>query len=588
MKNITKYILIFWASLLLWSCEDYLDIAPEQEVTPEDVYKEFNSFREFSDYLYFLRTDFRDWFHRSWPAGISDEGSTTNTSWGYSFRLKQGDDWMGAAWYTTAEIGVDKGGDGQDGGKTMPQLGNSLLAIRHANICLQNFELLVDATQEQKDGLLGEVYYFRAFNYFQMIKRWGGMPKLDKVFTPDDDFDLERLTYQESTDWIVEDLDKAIGLLPNYRPVYEQGRITKGMALALKEMVILYAASPLMNADKGYTYNSDRCIQGVAAAVEVLKLEQQGVYRLLDWSEYTENFYSKTQPVTDEDIIYVHFATREKGDMKTGGVSHRFGGFQFFVSPTQNAVDMYETTNGLPIDVDPDFDAQNPYANRDPRLASNIFLNGDLVATQGSKNYYFEPYIGGLDDPTQAKVSGRRTPRGGYMMKKFWPPKLNRYENAWTGWYSPWVEMRLAQVYLDFAEMANEVYGPSGAVPGTALTALSAINTIRNRVGMPDVNSRYTGSKEDFRERIRNERAVELMFEGIHRWHDLRRWHIAIEKLDVLRRANITRNGDGTFVYDSAPLDDLYQVTFKERNYWYPLPKDDVYMLSNLKQNPGW
>ena len=582
-----QIILLILATGFISSCYDYLDKAPEQEVDINVVLSDYASFRSYTDYLYFLRKDYFEWFHRGLPCANSDEATTTNTSWMDSFKYKQGDNWQAPDYKTTYELGYDKKPGNKDYGKESPVLANAMQGLRVANTALEYFHVLTDATEEQKRTIKGEIHYFRAWYYMQVILRYGGMPIIDKTFGGSDNLDLPRLTYQESNAWLLEELDRAIDLLPEVWPQNELGRANKGMAYAAKNLALLYASSPLMNPELSHEYNIDHCEALCANAIKLFEMEQKGIYRLYSLDEYDDIWYSKTNPVSQEAIIYVNFKTREKGDMKVGAPSHRLGGFQFFDSPTQNAVDRYETINGLPIDEDPEYDPQDPYTDRDPRLRKNIYVNGDVVARKGTTEFIFEPFIGGADNPTLDKVGGKRTPRGGYMMRKHWPFSANNKENDYWGWYKPWINYRLAQVYLDFAEAANEAYGPTGAVPGTSLTAVDAINVIRNRAQMPDVNSMYTGSKEIFRERIRNERAVELMFEN-QRSHDLRRWMIAIETMKDLKRAHITKNGDGSFSYDAVLLDDIYQATFTERNYWYPVPKDDNFLSSAFEQNPGW
>ena len=145
-------------------------------------------------------------------------------------------------------------------------------------------------------------------------------------------------------------------------------------------------------------------------------------------------------------------------------------------------------------------------------------------------------------------------------------------------------------MYLGLAELANEVYGPNAAIPeATGIdvsTATQAVNKIRNRVGMPDVRSEFTGSKEAFRERIRNEWAVEF-FGEFRRWKDIRRWRIAKDLFqDGIYAADITKNADGTFTYGSKKLD--VPRVFEDKHYWYPLDNKYIDMFEKFKQNPGW
>lgn len=154
------------------------------------------------------------------------------------------------------------------------------------------------------------------------------------------------------------------------------------------------------------------------------------------------------------------------------------------------------------------------------------------------------------------------------------------------------VYIRVSQLYLDYAEAMNEAYGSMSDPQAYGMTAVDAINLIRNRVGMPDVHSEFTGSKEVFRDRIRNERSVELMFEHPHRWNDMRRWMIAKDIFsEALKGIRAYPVGSGKapdeFTYEVIPLI-TEQRTFETRHYWYPVAQDHVDNLFNFSQNPGW
>jgi len=182
------------------------------------------------------------------------------------------------------------------------------------------------------------------------------------------------------------------------------------------------------------------------------------------------------------------------------------------------------------------------------------------------------------------------------MCIKWWWPTANKWTGGWGDYFYNGVFIRTTQLYLDYAEAMNEAYGPNADPQGYGMTALEAINKVRNRVGMVDVNPIYTGSAEEFRKRIRNERAVELMWEN-KRWHDLRRWMTAHE---VLGKANAIKGlrvedltpgvqdvGEKDFNYRVVDLPSEFRV-FKMKHYWYPLPKDHMERLRNVEQNPGW
>ncbi|MGV8094973.1 MAG: RagB/SusD family nutrient uptake outer membrane protein [Mangrovibacterium sp.] len=141
--------------------------------------------------------------------------------------------------------------------------------------------------------------------------------------------------------------------------------------------------------------------------------------------------------------------------------------------------------------------------------------------------------------------------------------------------------LRLAEVYLNYAEAVNEAYGPTGSIPG-GITAAEALNIVRNRAGVPDVDARYLNDKAAFREIARQERAVELCFEG-HRWNDLRRWHIA----HLLKyREKYHLEFDKEYTYFKKVLD--VTTVHDEKHYWLPFEVAQVNMYPEFKQNPGW
>jgi hypothetical protein len=143
----------------------------------------------------------------------------------------------------------------------------------------------------------------------------------------------------------------------------------------------------------------------------------------------------------------------------------------------------------------------------------------------------------------------------------------------------------VADIYLIYAEAVNEAFGPTTA-PNfngeTGLTAVQAANVVRTRAGMPGVHPKFTSNKEAFRERVRNERAVELCFEG-HRWHDIRRWHVAHEPY---YKEMYALQFDKDHTYFKKVL--MQTRVFDEKHYWLPLPLNEVQLYEEFYQNPGW
>ena len=237
--------------------------------------------------------------------------------------------------------------------------------------------------------------------------------------------------------------------------------------------------------------------------------------------------------------------------------------------------------NGLPID-DPDsgFDPMHPWDNRDPRFKYNILVDGEKLVngtpTQSSWKYA-QLYLGGVARTSTGSLTG-------FGWKKFWDETLNNWDNG-MGEVNYWFsipKIRLAEVYLIYAEAANEAYGPKGQDPNASLTAVEAVNLVRARAGQAEVNAKFLGSTAAFRERIWAERAVELAYEN-KRWYDLRRWHVHhLPKYKELYELQFDQN----HTYFKKVL--YKTIPFAEQHYWLPFPTNQVTLYPEWKQNPGW
>jgi hypothetical protein len=594
----------------LTGCEEYLDKAPELGLTEEDVFLKFESARGFLDVNYDKLVDMHHWdgqnLRNNNITSLSDETASV-VSHGSITELNTGN-WLNQPWM--GEVGWTERGVT----RRSSVIGRAFSGLRISNKVIENAEMIPNITEEQLNGLLGQAYFFRAWWYFQIILRWGGMSIFDKVFAPNDNMDLERKTYSESSEWLISDLDKAIAFLPHNWADEEYGRATKGSAMALRSMVALYASSPLMKNDLYSLQNNGYDIAWAEKAAlyahEAIEYVQNGTgghgYRLMNKDEYKNIFYHDTW-ASDESLWFrIDGNTRVYRDFTTmyfprriGNMSGKGNSAMNFSNPTQNIVELYETADGYPVDhASSGYDPQDPFLNRDPRFYNNVVIPGEQWGlNKRNKPIYMETYVNGIDY-NQAKNFPSTSDRmiSGYGCKKFVWPEANGYTRQWRKNTLNTIYIRVAQLYLDYAEAMNEAYGPNADPKGYGMTAVDAINVIRNRVGMPNVVGEFTGSKEMFRERIRNERSVELMFEN-HRWPDLRRWMIAEEvfkePISGLRahppagHKRVANKSTLDFTYEIIPLTTEVRV-FSSRQYWYPVAQDHVENLYNFQQNPGW
>lgn len=413
--------------------------------------------------------------------------------------------------------------------------------------------------------LRAEAVVLRAYFYFELIKRYGGVPIIREVLDAESAPMLPRNSYEECVNFIVAQVDEALPALRDSWRGFQSdrflGRITQGAAMALKARVLLYAASPLNNP----AGDGAKWLAAAEAAHEVIALNR---YTLAD------NYRDLFRAVDNGEFI-LERRYEASNDLERSSYPVGFEGARGGTNPSQNLVDAYETRNGLPIDEDADYDPQQPYENRDPRLQMSIIVNNSSY-----KGRTIELWAGGLDGPGKPRAS-----ETGYYLKKFVDEGLDLLQNRTS--IHNWIYFRYAEILLNYAEAMNEAYGPDAVPAGFTLSAREALNTVRQRVGveMPLVTD---ADQVAFRNRVRNERRVELAFEE-HRFWDVRRWQIAEQALgQPIHRVAVTRAGDGTFTY-TYPGQAVQSRVFENKMYRYPIPRAEVEKSNGvLTQNEGW
>ena len=420
-----------------------------------------------------------------------------------------------------------------------------------------------------------EVRFLRAYFYFELIKRYGGVPVITRPVEIGDSF--PRNTLDSCVNFIVKECDDiALGLPIKYTEQENLGRATRGAVLALKSRVLLYAASDLFNSPEKWASDyankdlisvktidrKERWKRAADAAKDVIDLADAG-YAL------SNNYQGIFRSYTDTEII---LARRD-------GASNDFEKANYPVgydlgnsgnTPSLNLLDDYEMLDGTAFDWSNKNHAANPYKGRDPRLAFTILSN--MTKFNGRP---VECWTGGRD----GKGVPRATKTGQYLLK-YIDPELNLLEGRTS--VHTWILIRLAEVYLNYIEALNE-YQPAHS------DIKIYYDKIRRREGikmpvLPD------GLDQDaVRQKIRHERRIELAFED-HRLWDARRWMIAADNemgkgvLNIPLRGLEILNRGGVPSY--RPIE-IEKRNFEPKMYLYPIPQGDL-DIAGWSQNPLW
>lgn len=448
-----------------------------------------------------------------------------------SYLIDRGDYW---AWNNTYTSWLRNGGSssGTARGDKGFLWGLAWDGINKANLGLTNLDKMVNATQEERNLIAGQLYFFRGWFHFMIMQYWGGLPYIDKVLTTNDR--LPRLSYQATAEKAAEDFRRAADLLPVDWDATKAGqatmgnniRINKVMALGYLGKDLLWAGSPLMNYEStgSKSYNRDLCKRAA-----------------------------------------------------------------------------YGMANGMPInditkkDAESGYDPEYPWKGRDPRFYKDIIFDGVKCCTNGKGDMketkqYASLYTGGS---YRVDTKGCLT---GYMNTKLYPQLTNDYDGYRENNCMVLSFMRLADVYLMYAEATAQGYGsPTSKVNGYGLSAADAVNKVRDRAGVGHVADKFLASLDGFMSELRRERAVELAFEG-HRFVDLRRWMLLTERPYTLKKAvffdRVPKGVDYDNPQDAHVLnireEILFERKYQDRHYWLPFLRDDVMMYESFGQNPGW
>lgn len=556
-KKITKQLALclLSLSLSLTACDDFLDKAPSSNLDEKTVFGVFANAQGYHNDIYAHLQQRFNAVGNFQPVPMASASDEADAQQGY---------------HGTQSLNVGNY-EGTD-----DNLYNYYEGIRKANTFITKEAIVPFPSDVKKNQMMGEVYFLRAFYFNEVVKRFGGMPIMteNNILFPNDNLNLSRNSYKECVDFMLQDLEKAIAILPTTLSENEYGRATKGAAMALKARVLLFAASPQWQKEM----SENLWAKAADASKALIELTDNGskVYELYSTGkgadDYERLFFLRREAGNKEIIFYKHENPVGFTDNQISVWAPKGGnlGGAGAVCPTQNFVDLFEMSNGKMIHQEGSgYDEQNPYANRDPRFYKTV-LHNEMLWQDETMELFF-------NDSEEASGAHRKNKkdytRTGYYVRKFLPEGVrNLTPNKES---HNWIYFRLAEMYLNYAEASNEMDGPTTSV-------YEAINLVRNRSGQIELPSGL--SQEEMRKLIFNERAVELSFEE-HRWWDARRWGKAVEWFGgPMYEMEIRKQGNG-FSYTPKLF---YNRVYRSYMDLYPISRSELNKNILYKQNPGW
>lgn len=618
MKKYLFIVFVAVISLTNSSCTDYLDKSPESGLTEKDVFEKYTNFKSFFNVVYGGKDNrnikasyplwWMFWDQKTGLDATTDVADNGRVFWGQP--VKGGE--MGNR---VTNICYDN--------QRRPVLASMFKSIRIANIALENVDRIKDAASPADiEDLRAQAFYVRGYCHFILMCYWGPMPHITSPIGAYDDWDFPRLPKHEGFKCVANDMDSAYVAFekagrvrrdpgpgkPGHLEDPDQDKPNGIAAKALKARALLYAASPLNN-ENGIKDWEDAAVANWEAISLALKHE----YALLPAAEYTNNY--RGVKYSNEQIWAWHAGSIavNSGYLNSivGGVFQNDKNYSSGEHPTQNMVDKFETKWGDPLNTPEDraaatalghYNEQNPYADRDPRFYIDIIYNQAPIQwatvnageTPHRANFYYTiDGQGKYKYATHLDQSYKGVTHTGYQVRKYTGDASWR-NNAPVLMTDPLI--RLTELYLNYAEAANNAYGPNGKAPGATMSAVDAVNLIRNRIGMDNLQSRFTSDPNVFAERIKNERTVELCSEGFHHFHDIRRWKDAPTVMSAtlygmdIQKVAVSPEYPIGFIHKRVPLSADRQSKWYDYMYYFPFITDDYFKLKDFDTslNPVW
>ncbi len=572
--NISNLKFLLFASIivLISSCENYLDPGYDEYLDKSEVFTSYNYSLGYvrTVYSYLPGADYGEAF-------MSDEAKHTDQKSGYI-------DMNNGVWTARDYTGAWT-------------WSHYYAGIRRVHIFLANVDSAIfldpntlKLTPQINDTLRkqykGEVKFLRAFYYFELLKRFGdptrnlGVPIVpEKVLDITDQVDFARNSFDSCVSYILNDCDSAARVLPVKWAGADYGRASRAAALALKSRLLLYVASPFANP----MGDVEKWKAAAAAAKAVLDLPSTSYSLLTSAGNMLPIFTAN-----NNEVLFSGPITQSNSFEQSNLPPGIGGGGQF--NPTQELVNAFETARGAVVNVAEDgslsstdtrFAATDPYEKRDPRLKFFIGVNGTTINTYNSTTSIIDSYVGGKDGP-DLYITSTKT---GYYIRKFMDPTIDIWQGRAVATHI-WVHFRLAEIYLNYAEAMAQTYGVTYKPAGYTLSAYDAIKKVRDRAfGAASATTALQSLPVDeFINRLKNERRVELCFEG-HRYWDVRRWKQGEKYFNApIHGVKVTKTGT-TFTYNYFKVEDR---VFNSKMYVMPIPYEEIQKSKLLIQNADW
>lgn len=636
-KTIIYYTLTSFILCILLSCNDILDQQPVDSFNEESLFQDINLVEAFLYQCYDVMGG-----DREEVLGMREDLLSSSTDELLNIHR------AGEVTFTKGNLTPDYLGHFGNWRYGWLLWDENYSNIKNINTLLGGMDDVPVQTEADEDRIAqikAEAYFLRAFNYTNLLRSYGGVVLADVKFNLDDDFSIqERASLQETLDFILNDLAKAMEGLPLKGDI-PQGTATKGAAAALKSRLLSFVSGELMNG--GYeasnalvSFQDDNRTQRLAAAKNAAKEimdGQYGTYSLTgptgeppaDMTEedvwaYADN-YAKIfmqKGAWDDEVIFGIQYLNKQGNRAANNLYWGPNGYNCWGNnePIENVVRQFEMKDGTSfrwdrynpgemnvreftaaqLEADPEL---NPYVGREPRFYANILYDGATWRERASTNNEvqiasrvnapgkdilgpksvaeklsiiagFESVTVGGNDSRQASNQAWNGTKTGYYLRKMLDidldGEIDDNENAW-------LEMRFAEVVLDYAEACIEL--------GEVEEGLNAVNLIRNRAGLP--GRPVSVSQEQARQWYRHERLIEMFAEG-DRWYSIRKWMICDEVIKNFNPVYIYHFNDGTSVYihNTTSLADARR--WEDRQYWLPVSRTEINKAPQLKQNPGY